>query len=62
MIIFFLTLKNKMQQMQLQHKRFIQLDKIQSLSEQEWCALVYSNVPATNSIGDEQQRPKRSHT
>ncbi|MBX9782867.1 MAG: hypothetical protein K2X48_06225 [Chitinophagaceae bacterium] len=48
--------------MQLQHKRFIQLSRMQSLSEQDWCALVYSNVPATNSIGDEQQRPERLHT
>jgi hypothetical protein len=47
--------------MQLQHKRFIQLSMMQSLSEREWCALVYSNVPATNLIGDQHQRPGSSH-
>ena len=48
--------------MQEQHKRFSKLSLIQSFSDQEWCVLVYNNIPATNLIDEQHKRPSDSHT
>jgi hypothetical protein len=52
-----------MQKMQLQHKRFIQLSMMQSLSEREWCVRTYpGSVPAATLINDCDRRPCYTHT
>lgn len=61
--IFNKHLNKQMQKMQLQHKRFIQLSMMQSLSEREWCVRTYpGSVPAANLMNDCNRRPCYTHT